>query len=54
MNKSSDKIGSNPFEQVHRKSLRVFMKILKFLEVKRRFIKSGIEVGQLFADMEFP
>ena len=47
MNKSPDKRGPNPFEQAHKKSLRVFLNFLKFLEVKRSFIKSGREVGQL-------
>ena len=37
--KKKMKTGLDPFEQAHRKSLEVFMKILKFLEVKRIFIK---------------
>ena len=50
MNKSPYKRGIDPFEQAHGKSPRVFMKFLKFLEIKL----SGREVGQLFVDVEFP
>ena len=51
MNKSPDKMGLNLFEQAHRKIPRIFM---KFLEIKRSFIKNDKEVRQLFVYVEFP
>ena len=45
MNKSSKENGMDPFVQAHRRSLRVFMKILNCLEVKQSFIRYGKEVG---------
>ena len=49
MNKNVNKNGSYPFVQAHRKSLWVFFKFLKFLEVKQ-----GKEVRQLLTNVEFP
>ena len=42
MNKSPKARGLDSFVQAHKRSPRVFMKILIFLEVKRSFIR-GVE-----------
>ena len=53
MNKSPKKNYQNPFVQAYRRSSRVFLKILKCLEVKRSTIKGGREVEQLCADVKY-
>ena len=46
-------MGLDPLVQAHRKSLEIFLKFLKILEVKRSFIIGGKEVRQLCANAEF-
>ena len=53
MNKSPKEMGPNSFVQTYRKNPGVFIKFLKFLEVKQSIIRSDKEVGQLCANVEY-
>ena len=45
MNKSPKERGLDPFVQPHRRSPRIYMNFLNFLEVKRSITRGGKEVG---------
>ena len=45
MNKSPEERGLDPFVQAHKRSPRVFLKFLKFLDVKRNLYEIS-QVGQ--------
>ena len=53
LNKSQNERGSNPFVQVHRRSLGVFLKFFNFVEVKPIIIRGGREMEQLWVDVEY-
>ena len=45
MNKSLKERSLDPFVQAHRRSPRIFLKILKVLQIKQSVIRGGRKVG---------